>query len=169
MIKVCFFGPESTGKSFMAARMAEKYHSEFVPEVARELISSNDFTLEDIERIAEAHHKRVVEKSKTANRILFCDTDAITTEIYSRHYLGAVPDIVFDYQRIDTYEHYFLFDIDVPWVTDGLRDLGDRREEMFALFRDALVTRNISFTLVSGSWMEREAIIEQRVRQLLEQ
>ena len=43
---VCFYGPESTGKSFMAKKMAEKYHTKFVPEVARELIASNDFNRE---------------------------------------------------------------------------------------------------------------------------
>ena len=43
MIKVCFYGAESTGKSTMAERIAGHYQTEFVPEVAREVISSNDF------------------------------------------------------------------------------------------------------------------------------
>ena len=47
---------------------------------------------------------------------------------------------------------YLLADIDVPWVADGeQRDRGDRREEMQALFRDALVSRGLRFVEVSGS------------------
>ncbi|MCA4894174.1 MAG: ATP-binding protein [Cytophagales bacterium] len=88
---ICFYGPESTGKSTMAKKMATHYQTEFVPEVAREIVSSNDFTLDDIVRIAKAQNERVKEKMKTANRFLFCDTDLITTQIYCRHYLKTVP------------------------------------------------------------------------------
>lgn len=49
--KICFYGPESTGKSTMAEKMALHYQTTFVPEVARELITSNDITLDDIIKI----------------------------------------------------------------------------------------------------------------------
>ena len=65
--KICFYGPESTGKSAIAKHMAKLYHTEFVPEVSREIITSNDFTLEDIVRIGHAQTERVIEKTKTAN------------------------------------------------------------------------------------------------------
>ena len=64
--------------------MAEIYHTEFVPEVAREMISSNEFTVEDIIHIGQAQTQRIKDKLKTANKILFCDTDLITTQIYSK-------------------------------------------------------------------------------------
>ncbi|NJN43067.1 MAG: AAA family ATPase [Flammeovirgaceae bacterium] len=48
VLLVCFNGPESTGKSEMAKRMAKKYNTEFVPEVAREIITSNEFNADDI-------------------------------------------------------------------------------------------------------------------------
>ena len=81
---VCFYGPESTGKSFMAKKMASTYKTEFVPEVARELITSNDFNREDIIMIGRAQTERIFQKARKANKILFCDTDLITTQIYSR-------------------------------------------------------------------------------------
>ena len=59
----------------MAKHMAEIYNTEFVPEVAREMISSNDFLLEDIIRIGQEQTKRIKDKLKTANKLLFCDTD----------------------------------------------------------------------------------------------
>jgi HTH-type transcriptional regulator, transcriptional repressor of NAD biosynthesis genes len=161
--KICFYGPESTGKSVMAKNMATLYQTEFVPEVAREIVSSNEFTLEDIITIAKAQNQRVIEKTKTANKLLFCDTDLITTQIYCRHYLQTIPPILFELEKEITYDQYFLFDIDVPWVADHLRDLGDRRKEMFDVFKLELETRSINYQLVAGDWPLREAIIKTKL------
>ncbi|MBT1701163.1 AAA family ATPase [Fulvivirgaceae bacterium PWU4] len=166
---VCFYGPESTGKSVMAAHMAQKYHTEFVPEVAREMIVTNDFTTEDIVRIGHAHYERIRQKSRLANKILFCDTDAITTQLYSRHYLNEVPDVLYTLEKQVKYDLYFLFDIDVPWVEDGLRDLGHVRQQMFDAFKVALDQRKISYILVKGNWEQRERIITEAVDRLLQQ
>lgn len=154
--KICFYGPESTGKSTMAKRLAEIYHTEFVPEVSKEIITSNDFTLEDIVQIGQAQTERVIEKSMIANKFLFCDTDLITTQIYCRHYLKEVPPILFQLEKKVTYDLYFLFDIDVPWVADGLRDLSDKRLEMFNVFKDELEKRKIKYELLKGDYSERE-------------
>jgi HTH-type transcriptional repressor of NAD biosynthesis genes len=165
--KICFYGPESTGKSTMAKRMAEKYNTVFVPEVARELLTSNDFSIDDIIRIGYAQAERVIENLKVANRFLFCDTDAITTQIYSAYYLQQVPPVLHELEKQIIYDHYFLFDIDVPWMADGLRDLGEKREEMFKLFREELEKRNIAYTIVQGKWAQREKIIDDVLLKLL--
>lgn len=163
----CFYGPESTGKSTMTKHFASRYQTVFVSEVAREMILSNDFSREDIIAIGRQQTARVFQQLKKANRILFCDTDLITTEIYSRHYLKVVPPILYQLEEMVEYDHYFLFDIDVPWVADGLRDLGDKREEMFQLFESELKRRSIAYTVVSGTWEEREKIIANTIDHLL--
>jgi HTH-type transcriptional repressor of NAD biosynthesis genes len=165
--KVCFYGPESTGKSVMAKQLAAIYHTEFVPEVARELVSSNDFTIDDIIKIGYAQTERVLEKTKTANKILFCDTDLITTQIYSRYYLGQVPEVLYELEKKITYDQYFLFDIDVPWVADGLRDLGGQRELMMEIFTRELQIRKIPYTMVRGSYEQRQQQIITEVDKLL--
>lgn len=163
---ICFYGPESTGKSSMAKHMAELYRTEYVPEVAREMISSNDFTIDDIIKIGRAQTQRVKEKIKTANKILFCDTDLITTQIYSKQYLKVVPDILLALEKEIQYDLYFFFDIDVPWIEDGLRDLGQQRDTMMKIFKDELSKRNIQPVLVKGNWEEREKIIEIEIKKL---
>jgi HTH-type transcriptional regulator, transcriptional repressor of NAD biosynthesis genes len=165
--KICFYGAESTGKSTMAIKMSDKYKTIFVPEVAREMITSNDFTIDDIIKIGNAHLKRIVEATNRANKVLFCDTDVLTTQIYSRHYLSLVPPVLHDIEQQMKYDKYFLFDIDVPWVADDLRDLSGLRKEMHARFKDELVQRGIKYTMVSGSWEEREEIISTEVDKLL--
>jgi HTH-type transcriptional regulator, transcriptional repressor of NAD biosynthesis genes len=150
----------------MARNMAAHYGTEYVPEVAREIVSSNDFTLDDIINIGKAQNVRVKEKIKTANRFLFCDTDLITTQIYCRHYLKTVPAILYELEKEIKYDHYFLFDIDVPWVADGLRDLGSNRMEMFQTFEMELSNRKIYYQLVTGTWGDREKAITKSVDML---
>lgn len=166
---VCFYGPESTGKSVMAKKMAEKYATEFVPEVARELITSNHFNREDIITIGRAQTERIFQRARKANRLLFCDTDLITTQIYSRHYLKVVPPILYELEKMVTYDLYFLFDIDVPWVSDGLRDQGSdaQRLAMYEVFKSELNRRNIPYFHVCGDWNERERIIEKEMTKLM--
>jgi HTH-type transcriptional repressor of NAD biosynthesis genes len=165
--KICIYGPESTGKSTLAFRLATRYKTEFVPEVAREFITTNDFTVEDIIAIADAHYQRIRQKLKTANKILICDTDVITTQIYCRHYLNIVPDILCDIETMVKYDKYFLMDIDVPWFADGLRDLGHQREHMMNVFRNELIQRGIQFITVRGDYTQREETISNEIDRLL--
>jgi len=91
-----------------------------------------------------------------ANKIVFCDTDLITTKIYAQYYLNHVPDILNKLENEISYDLYFLLDIDVAWVADHLRDFGDRRLEMFNLFKSELDKRKISYILISGNYEDRE-------------
>lgn len=156
--KICFYGPESTGKSTLAKHFADVYKTQFVPEVAREMIDSNSFSVDDIISIGKAQTQRVIEKAKDANRILFCDTDVLTTQIYSQHYLKTIPSILFELEKQVNYDHYLLFDVDTPWIADGMRDLGSDadRTKMFELFKSELEKRTLSYTLVRGNYQERE-------------
>ncbi len=166
--KICFYGSESTGKSFMGQKLAQAYNTEFVPEVARELITSNEFTEADIVKIGYAQIERINEKLKTANKILICDTDTITTQIYSQHYLHMVPPVLYELEKQVQYDQYFLFDIDVPWVADHMRDLGNEREKMFRVFKGALDERNISYQIVSGNYQQREELLRKVIDKMLE-
>jgi HTH-type transcriptional repressor of NAD biosynthesis genes len=167
MILVCFYGAESTGKTEMAKRMAAHYNTTYVPEVAREMITSNEFTIDDIIKIGQTQTERIIEKCKTANRILFCDTDLITTQIYSQHYLGQVPGTLKELELQIKFDQHFLFDVDVPWVADGLRDLGDRRIQMAKIFKSALDQRKISYLTVRGPWEVRFETVKTEIDRLL--
>ncbi|RZJ16705.1 MAG: ATPase, partial [Acinetobacter sp.] len=158
--KICFYGPESTGKSTMAQKMAELYQTECVPEVARELITDNNLTAANFIEIAAAQNQRVIDKTKIANKILFCDTDIITTQIYAKHYLGSHLPELDEYEKALQYDQYFLLNTDVAWVADELRDLGDKRDEMYTTFKKELVDRNINFISVEGNYEQRESAIK---------
>lgn len=157
---ICFYGSESTGKTTMAIRLSKLFRTEFVPEVSREMpLGKDTLTTEYVIRVGEAQTARILEKKKTANQFLFCDSDLITTQVYSQIYLGTVPPVLYELEKQATYDRYFFFDIDCPWTDDGIRNLGHRREEVKNMFLEELNKRKIPFTWVRGNWKEREEII----------
>lgn len=150
-LKICLYGPESVGKTTLARQLAEHYHTVYVPEVARDLITSNDLTSDDYGRIAVAQTEAMRRAEPLANRVLICDTDLLTTKLYATIYGVAHPAILNELAAQEQFDAYFLLNTDVPWVADGLRDLGHRRADTFALFEQALRQRGVAYTLISGS------------------
>lgn len=166
--KICLYGPESVGKTTTARQLATAYDTVFVPEVARDLITTNEFSRDDIIRIGYAQTEAVQAAERRANRILFCDTDLITTQIYSAVYLHEVPPILYDLEQQIQYDLYVLLDIDVPWVADGMRDLGDRRVDMRNRFQYELDRRKIRYQIIRGSFADRFNAIREIADNLLQ-
>jgi HTH-type transcriptional regulator, transcriptional repressor of NAD biosynthesis genes len=165
IIKICLYGPESVGKSGLAIELAAKFETKYVLEQARNFIVTNDFSVSQIIEIGVAQNKAVMDAEISANQLLFCDTDLITTQIYSKYYLNHVPEILFQLENEIEYDQYFLLDIDIEWVPDGLRDLGHKRAEMYAIFENELIKRNIAFIKVFGRWENRLEIILKTIKE----
>jgi len=153
--RVCVFGPESTGKSTLTVQLAEHFNTTFVPETARALLGERHVVYEDIAAIIKAQASAVLEQSAEARCLLFCDTDLLTTRIYSEHYFGRMPPVPDWVEAVHVYDLYLFCDIDTPWIADPQRDLGDRRTEFRDKFLEALVATNIPYTIICGSWEER--------------
>ena len=154
---VCLYGPESVGKTTMARQLALHYQTLYVPETARNLITSNDLTTDDYARIAVAQTNVRQRLLHDANRVLICDTDLITTRLYATIYGVPHPPILTQLAVQEQFDIHFLLNTDVPWVPDGLRDLGHRRAEIYALFEQALQERGLWYVVVSGSDYEDRA------------
>lgn len=155
-LKICLYGPESVGKTTLARELAVHYHTIYVPEVARDLILSGDqtnveLTTDDYARIAIAQTEAVAHALPLANRVLICDTDLTTTQLYADVYGVKRPPVLDELAAQERFDAYFLLNTDVPWVADGLRDLGHRREEMYHLFGRTLTERGIRYVTVTGS------------------
>ena len=151
LLKICLYGPESVGKTTMARQLADHYQTVYVPEVARDLITSNELTSDDYARIAVAQAEAVRRAEPLANRVLICDTDLLTTQLYATIYGVKHPPILDQLAAQEWFDAYFLLNTDVPWVADGLRNLGQRRQEMFALFEQALQRRGVPYRLIAGA------------------
>jgi NadR type nicotinamide-nucleotide adenylyltransferase len=161
--RVCVFGPESTGKSTLARDLAERLGTVHVSEFARGLLDSRQgrCDYEDIAVIARGQVAAEEALARQARRVLVCDTDVLTTTIWSDVLFGKCPAEVTAEAERRTYDLYLLLDIDVPWVQDGQRYLPDRRDEFMKRCVDALESRGRKYVRIRGSWNER---LEQSVR-----
>lgn len=156
--RVVLTGAESTGKTTMAARLAAHYGVRWVPEFAREYIGGRGdvFGVDDMEPIAEGH--AASESAALGEHpVLFCDTDAIVTSVYSAWYFGQVPPRVAALADASRPDLSLLFHPDVPWVADPQRDLPHVRLAMHERFRSALQVRGLRWADVTGGWDERFA------------
>ena len=156
--KICLFGSESVGKTTLAAELAAHFNTAWVPEMARAYLGDRKCVFDDFVWIARWQTTEVLRKSLVANRVLICDTDVLTTELYARIYFDDVPQEVIDLQKVINYDLFLFLEADVPWVSDTQRDLGDPaiRENIRNMFFEALVSRNLPYEIIKGDWQTRK-------------
>jgi HTH-type transcriptional regulator, transcriptional repressor of NAD biosynthesis genes len=157
--RVCLYGSESVGKTTLAQALAAHYQTTWVPEMARDYLGDRKCTLDDFPWIARWQTTEVLRQTLYANRVLICDTDVITTELYARIYFDTVQQEVLDLQKVVPYDLYLFLEADVPWVGDAQRDLGTPsvRAGIRDLFLNALLSRGIQPVMIKGDWAARQA------------
>ena len=153
MTRVVLTGSESTGKSTLAARLAEHYGAVLVPEFVRGFAvqKGGEITFADHGPITKGQMALEDELTLGVSGLIIQDTDLLSTVVYCRHYFGTCPAWILHEASRRAPDLYLLCEIDLPWVADGVRDRGDRREEMQQLFRDAVAASGARFTTILGS------------------
>jgi nicotinamide riboside kinase len=150
MRRISLTGPESAGKSTLAAQLAAHYGTVFVPEYARHYLAQNgaSYTLADLEAIANQ-----------ATGQLFCDTDLLVIKIWAENAFGTYPGWVLDELARPRYALTLLLAPDLPWAPDPLREHPDpaQRWHFYELYRQALVLLNWPFVEISGPPAQRLA------------
>ncbi len=130
--RVCVFGPESTGKSTLTAQLAAHYGTAGVEEYARRLIEEKkDIGPEDMPRIAQGQQAAIAAALDRANRVIFTDTDALSTSVWTRWLYGAADAAVEAVARENPSDFYLLMRPDLPWVPDLVRYLPGQGEAFF--------------------------------------
>jgi nicotinamide riboside kinase len=168
-LRIAVYGPESTGKTELAARLAAHFRAPLVAEYARERWDAQGaLGLEDMLPIAQEQWRREDEAVRAASNVLhyngpgvvICDTEALTTMLWSDLLYGTTPEEVRRgaEQRCRNYALYLLLDIDVPFAPDPQRCFPDPadREKAMRVWRGALDRRRLPYELISGNWAARE-------------
>jgi len=161
-LKIVFFGPESTGKTTLAGKLANHFNTEWVPEYMREYLQEKwdnkgeKISWEDLIPIAKGQIASENEKAQKAKNVLFCDTDLRELQVYSEYYNnGNCPSEIRKAVEDNRYDMYFLTFVDTPWVADDLRDLPDDRLGIFRIFEDELKSKGLPYQVLHGSIAER--------------
>lgn len=142
--RVVVTGSECTGKTTLARDLAARGGALWVPEQSREFAAGlgRPLTYEDVGAIASAQIAAedaiVADAACRGDRVVFLDTDLISTVVYGRHYYGACPSWIEAEARVRLGDLYLLADIDVPWMPDGVRDRPEARQQVHDEFRATL-------------------------------
>ena len=159
--RVVVTGSESTGKTTLAARLADHFGTVWTGEFAREYLdrklreSGRGLDASDVEPIARGQVAEEDRGARSADRLLVLDTDLVSTVVYARHYYGHCPAWIEQAARERLADVYLLLAPDVPWTADPQRDRGERREEMHALFRATLDEFGAHVVEIRGDWPDR--------------
>jgi NadR type nicotinamide-nucleotide adenylyltransferase len=167
--RVAVVGPESTGKTTLARSLAVHYGTVWAAEYARGYLDAvaagrgvtdpqavTDLcTAADIQRIARGQIASEDALARQARRVLFCDTDLLTTTLYSDLYFGGCPAWIREASLERRPDLYLVCAPDVPWVADAQRDLPHLREQFFETVVRRLEERAAAYRVVRGCWEER--------------
>lgn len=155
--KVCFVGAPSTGKTTLARALADRLHTQWMPEYGadfwREHQQDRRISLEQFERIAPEHLRREDELLLQCDRYLFCDTCPITTYHFAKDYCGRAGPVLTECARQSEkrYDLFFLCDTDIPYHDTPDRSGDFKRQWFQKLIIDDLNERRIPFFTLRGS------------------
>ena len=156
-LKIVLFGPESSGKTTLANHLAAYYKTNCVPEFARDYLQkkwdrNNEVcSLEDLPIIIEGQKSLENKLIKNSNKIIFCDTNVVVTQIWSQtHFNGYCSSKILKAAKHSKYDYYLLTDVDIPWQNDYLRDRPNDREKMLNVFKEVLDLYDFPYKLISG-------------------
>lgn len=130
--KVCIVGTESCGKTTLTKMLAKHKQTSWVEEYGRtycerDLFGDEDLLVfEDYGTIAARRYDMEKAAERTANRVLFCDTGAMSTNYFCLMYHGRENPLVTAYAELEQYDLIIYLTDDVEFVHDGLRKNTDR-------------------------------------------
>lgn len=156
-VTLCLTGPECTGKTTLAAILAEEHATVWVPEYARQYVLDNprELTADDVEPIARGQIA-LTDLAPSSDRLVL-DTDLISTVVYARHYYGFCPEWIVREARARIAGAYLLLGVDTVWLPDGVRDSAQDRAKIYRAFEETLASFGAGVIRVSGDWPDRVA------------
>ena len=160
--RVALMGPESVGKSTLGERLSDHYQTENIIEWGSVIFeqNGNHVDLKDFIKISKIRQQDEDTKIHLSNKVLICDTEDITTYIFSKMFY---PD---RYQEIEgffkekiknqkKYDVYILYKPDCIGFQDGTRKFLDDREKHYQVIKEHLQKNGCNYFEVGGDWEDR--------------
>ena len=169
--KIVIIGPESTGKSTLSATLSDHFNEPWVPEYAREYLDAlnRNYQYEDLIQIAKGQLRAEDTLAKTADKLLFCDTDLHVIKVWSDHKYGKTAPWILSRIAERKYDLYLFTEIDIPWQADKLREhpAPEMRVHFQKLYSQLISATGVPFTVISGNWAKRNRTAIKAVKNLL--
>ena len=169
--RVVIIGPECTGKSELSATLADVYDTVWVREFAREYLDrlGRPYGEHDLKIIARGQLAHEDSMAVKANKVLICDTDLYVIKVWSNFKYGYCDPEILDMIARRKYDLYLLTYIDIPWVSDPLREHPDQRKELYSIYLREMQSQSVPFVEIKGDRDERRMTSTAAINALLEQ
>jgi len=140
MKKIVITGPESSGKTTIARRLAIGFKVPMVLEYARTYIDQLNRPYEQADLWEIAQGQLLTEKKVAADHpnYLICDTDLWTILIWSEEKYGTVDPRIIKLISQQKTDLYFLLKPTLPWEYDPQRENPSDRDRLFQIYRNKL-------------------------------
>jgi nicotinamide riboside kinase len=159
-LRVVLTGPESTGKTELAAQLAREFGCLWTPEIAREYLTEHGagYGPEDVRTMARLQAERSAELAASSAQLVFDDTDVLTHRIWYREKYGQA-DTEIDAMPLEG-DLYLLCAPDLAWAPDPLREHPKEsdRARHFELYKSELETCTKTYSVVSGQGSARKIV-----------
>ena len=172
--RVSIFGPESSGKSTLAADLANHFRTAWVPEYARTWLETNKAdssppTLDpsDFLTIVKGQIASEEALARNAQKVLVTDTDPLLSVLWSSALTRTCLPEVEALARGRTYDLTLLLDIDVPWIQDGVRYFPEQRAAFLEDCERVLIQNKRTYLRIRGSRSERLEIAIKAIESLM--
>jgi nicotinamide riboside kinase len=158
---LCLTGPESTGKTTLAAALAEHLGAVLVAEQAREYLAreylqgQNGYERSDVLKIARLQMAAEAEARETTDGLIICDTDLLVIQVWWEEKYGTLPDELAQAMRAQTARGYLLLHPDLEWVSDPQRENPLDRDRLFARYEAILAAGDHPYRTLAGRDRER--------------
>ncbi len=148
--RILILGPESTGKSTLAADLANHFGEPWVPEFAREYLEqiNRPYLFEDLFEIGKGQVALEDKLAEKAKKFLFCDTDLRVIHIWSEHRFGKTDPWVLEEIDRRTYDLILLTDTDLPWTPDPLREYPELEMRVYFFNKYLNLAKGSGFPLI---------------------
>lgn len=160
--RVVVMGTESCGKSTLTERLARHYGTRYVEEWGRTVYERNGgrVGIGDFVPIAQGRQELEDRALPLSRAVLFCDTEDITTYLFSQMYCPL------EWRQVEgwferaiaekpPFDLYILLSPDCPAVQDGTRNFLDERWGHHGRILAELEARGRRHEVVGGGWEDR--------------
>jgi HTH-type transcriptional repressor of NAD biosynthesis genes len=160
--RVVLMGPESVGKSTLTINLAKYFETNYVEEWGRTVFENNGNTisLDDFIPISKGRQELEDLKVKESNKLIFCDTEDITTYLFSKMFYPKTYKQIENYflkvlDEKENYDLYLLLKSDCDGIQDGTRQFLEERKDHYELIKKELVNKKCNFFEIGGDWDKR--------------
>lgn len=154
-------GPESTGKSWLAAGIQQQFGGLRVDEYVRWFIEQNprDTCLADVPEIARGQLQWEDAARAQQPRLLILDTHLLSNMLWSQTLFGECPPWLETELLARHYDlHLLLSPEQIEWTDDGQRCQPDLSERLafYQATRTWLENHRQPLQIINGNWAERQ-------------